>query len=37
MITEPIRTLLLIAIYLLVLVLIMLIVPEIDDDNEGDE
>ena len=34
MITEPIRTLLLIAIYLLVLVLVMLIVSETD---EGDE
>jgi len=32
--TEPVRTLLLIAIYLLVLVLVMLIVPETD---EGDE
>ena len=32
--TEPIRTLLLIAIYLLVLVLVMLIVSETD---EGDE
>jgi len=34
MITEPVRTLLLIAIYLLVLVLVMLIVSETD---EGDE
>jgi len=34
MITEPIRTLLLIAVYLLVLVLVMLIVSETD---EGDE